>query len=250
MQKHVFNCTALFLLMFSHLHSATTSTSSNVIVDVNMNHVFSQKIEFSNLRKGSINLSFPKIDTAFLAVYGASSPVFVIPVNEMGRMVDISITANLNSTAGSWQIDNPSTSSAIASITQSIKGWFTSLMPISFGGSSASPNLDDPYSNLSVNVPGANSASGNFQSLSGAQLGGSISSSNYSLFTGAGDFAVAVNADSALQIIADGMDVSVASPSLFGDITLTYTVIPEPSSLSLLALGIGGLIALRRARRS
>ena len=35
-----------------------------------------------------------------------------------------------------------------------------------------------------------------------------------------------------------------------GTATLTYTYVPEPSSGSLILLGLGGLVALRRARRS
>lgn len=245
MRKHFLTYLSVLFILSSPSHSASPTITTNYSV-VGLNHVFSQKIEFSRLRANSLDLAFPLVDTAFLMF---SNPDFNIPVNELARVKNISITANLGSTAGSWQIDNPSASSASASITQSIKGWFSSLKPIGFGGTSASPNLTDQYSN-NMTVLGNGTPAGDFEAVSPFPLGGELDSSVFSSFTGAGEFIVKLNAESFLQIDAPGMDVNVMSPSLVGDITLTYTVIPEPSTVSLLALGLTGFVALVRARRS
>lgn len=196
----------------------------------------SQTNSYSTLTTGFRTLTFNLLDTA----YGSN-----VDINDI---ISISITGIINKSAGSWSIENLEGSPVNVDIDQSTKGWFTSTKSIGFTGTQSSANLTSLYYNP-VQIPAFSIITGNFGIDSTGLLGGGLSSSFFSEYLGAGTFDIVVNGLQNVSVVGPGIDQSTTSPRLSGNVVVTYEIVPEPSAASLLALGLGGLIALRRCRR-
>ena len=197
----------------------------------------SQTNSYVNLATGTRTLSFNLLDSAF----GSSVAV--------SDIVSISITGLINKSAGSWTVDNLEGNSVNVDISQTTKGWFTSANSIGFLGTEASPNVLSDFSDTVTILP-FETVSGNFGSAGTGILGGSLASGVFSEYLGSGTFNIVVNGLQSTSVVGPGIDQSTISPRLSGNVVVTYEIVPEPSSGALLLLGIGGLIALRRVRRS
>lgn len=198
----------------------------------------SQTNSYSGLIEGNRVLTFNLLDSAF----GSSVAI--------SDIVSISITGFMNKSAGTWTVLNDENPNSVnVAIDQSTKGWFSSAKSIGFLGTEASPNLFSPYS-TNVTVTSFGTLSGNFGTAGTGPLGGSLASSFFSEYLGAGTFVVDVNSLQSTSIIGPGIDQSSFSPRLSGNVVVTYEIVPEPSAASLLIFGLGGLAALRRVRRS
>jgi len=196
----------------------------------------SQTNSYSTLATGTRNLTFNLLDSA----YGSA-----VDINDI---VSISITGFIDKSAGSWRVENLEGNLVNVDIDQSTKGWFTSTKSIDFAGTQTSPNLISLYYNP-VQVSAFSVVTGNFGTDSTGVLGGGISSSLFSEYLGAGTFDIIVNGLQSVSVIGPGIDQSTSSPRLSGNVVVTYEIVPEPSSASLIILGLGGLVALRRMRR-
>ena len=131
---------------------------------------------------------------------------------------------------------------------QTTKGWFTSANSIGFLGTEASPNLLSDFSDTVTILP-FETVFGNFGSAGTGTLGGSLASGFFSEYLGSGTFNIVVNALQSTSVEGPGIDQSTSSPRLGGNVVVTYEIVPEPSTASLIVLGLGGLAGLRRARR-
>jgi len=221
---------------------------SNILVAASLAVVFgtevraatvtiSQTNSYANLTTGTRTLSFNLLDSAF----GSSVAV--------SDIVSISITGLINKSAGSWTVDNLEGNNVNVDINQTTKGWFTSANSIGFLGTEASPNLLSDFSDTVTILP-FDTVSGNFGSAGTGTLGGSLASGFFSEYLGSGTFNIVVNALQSTSVVGPGIDQSTSSPRLGGNVVVTYEIVPEPSAASLLILGLGGLAALRRTRRS
>jgi len=199
-----------------------------------------QSTNFSGFTSGTRNLSFKLLDTAF----GSS-----VSVNDI---VSISITGLIDKSVGGWVVtgNDPDVANDVT-VNQTTKGWFSSAKSIGFSGTSSSPNLLSEYNQTFSLLPNG-TLSGDFGSASTGSLGGSLNSSVFSEFLGAGTFNIVLNGFQSFLVEGNGIDTSNYNPSpkLSGNVTVTYEIVPEPSAASLLIFGLGGLAALRRVRRS
>ena len=214
-------------------------------------YTLSQTNPFSGLRTGTRDFSFDLIQKRYEGNSAITKDI------EIGQIRDISFTAVIRKIDGSWTFDNPNSVPGSLTITQWIKGWFSSIgknLGINLG-SLSSPTAEWNYAPSTQTVDPLSSLTGNFGGGAPVSLTGNIFSADYGSFLGdkISDtaFAVSFAANSYWDAkTAPGMDVtSLRTPSISGELILSYTVIPEPSAASLLTIGIGGLIALRRTRR-
>lgn len=201
------------------------------------NLTISQTNSYSNLSTGTRTLSFNLLDSAF----GSSVAI--------SDIVAISITGFINKSAGSWRVDNLEGNSVNVDINQTTKGWFTSAKSIGFLGTEASPNLLSTYSDTLTILP-STTITGNFGTAGTGNLGGSLVSSFFSEYLGAGTFDIVMNSSQSTSVVGPGIDQATSSPRLSGNVVVTYEIVPEPSAASLLIFGLGGLAALRRVRRN
>jgi hypothetical protein len=196
----------------------------------------SQTQAYSNLTTGTRTLSFNLLNSAF------GSPVAISDI------VSISITGLINKSAGSWTVQNLEGNGVNVDINQTTKSWFTSAKSIGFLGTEVSPNLLSDFSQAVTILP-FDTVTGNFGTAGTGPLGGSLASSVFSEYLGAGTFNVVVNALQSTSVDGPGIDQSTSSPRLSGNVVVTYEIVPEPSAASLLIFGLGGLAALRRCRK-
>lgn len=198
----------------------------------------SQTNSFSNFTSGTRNLNFNLVDTAFGSTVA------------LGDIVSITITGIINKSAGGWVVtgNDPEVVNDVT-VNQTTKGWFTSLRPVGIEGTSSSPNLNSVYSQIFPLAPNG-TLSGDFGSASTGNLGGSLNSSLFNQFTGLGTFSVVLNGFQSFAVEGNGIDTSNYNPSpkLSGDVIVTYEIVPEPSAASLMFLGAGALLALKRRR--
>jgi len=262
--------TGFLISLVPSLHSATGGyiVSTNSAISTNgLNFVFSQTVSFSDLKTDSLSIRFPYIDTAFLS-YPSVNPSFNMPVDELGRIVKVSISAVINSTDGSVKI-GPNTTALARSYLVYHTAWANILSPdlqargVSLGGGLSflqGANEIDVSGTKSGVVTQGQTINGTFApDFIGYSLGStprSFSTSeqmfgfaDFSKFMGAGDFEVQLDAE-VFSSLGTSLPYEVIPPSFFGDLILTYEIIPEPSAASLLALGLTGLVALRRCRRN
>lgn len=201
--------------------------------------VLSQTNTFSGLTSGATTLSFNLLETA----RGSSV--------QLSDIVSISINGIINKSAGSYTLTNPSFSQFTVDVKRQTRGWFSSIAPIGFTGSSSSPNLFTDY-NVQDTFVGS-TKTGNYRTASTGDLGGLLDASSFSQFLGAGTFDVLVNAAQLDTTQTTFFGTTVyrvdSAPALSGNVVVTYEVVPEPSVLSLLTVGLAGVIALRRLRR-
>jgi hypothetical protein len=196
----------------------------------------SQTQAYSNLTTGTRTLSFNLLNTA------SGSSVAISDI------VSISITGFINKSAGSWSVTNLEEEDVNVDIDQTTKSWFTSAKSIGFLGTDVSPNLFSDFSDT-VTISSFGIATGNFGTAETGSLGGSLASSFFSEYLGAGTFNVVVNALQSTSVDGPGIDQSTNSPRLNGNVVVTYVLVPEPSAASLLIFGLGGLAAIRCVRR-
>jgi len=196
----------------------------------------SQTQAYSNLTTGTRTLSFNLLNSAF------GSPVAISDI------VSISITGLINKSAGSWTVQNLEGNGVNVDINQTTKSWFTSAKSIGFLGTEVSPNLLSDFSQAVTILP-FDTVTGNFGTAGTGPLGGSLASSVFSEYLGAGTFNVVVNALQSTSVDGPGIDQSTNSPRLNGNVVVTYVLVPEPSAASLLIFGLGGLVAVRCVRR-
>ena len=257
----------LIIALVPSLHSATGSiVSTNTSISTNgLNFVFSQTVSFSDLKTDSLSIRFPYIDTAFLN-YSSVNPSFNLPVDELGRIVKVSISAVINSTDGSIKLANTTASSRSYSFTHNASANLQSL-DLQTKGVSLSGGLSFLLSANEIDVYGAKSgfSVGPSQTITETFASGfidytspqrSFSSgeqmfgfADFSKFMGNGEFDVLLDAE-VFSSLGTSLPYEVIPPSFFGDLILTYEIIPEPSAASLLALGLTGWVALRRFRRN
>ena len=200
------------------------------------NLTISQTNTFSSLTTGTRNLSFNLLNSAF----GSSVAI--------SDIVSISITGLINKSAGSWSFTNQDPTAIQVIFSQNTKGWFTSAKSIGFLGTEASPNFLSNFSDTLTVQPG-DTLSGNFGAAGTGPLGGSLSSSFFSEYLGAGTFDIVVNGLLNTSVNGPGIDQNTVSPRLSGNVVVSYEIVPEPSAASLLIFGLGGVFALRRCRR-
>ena len=199
----------------------------------------SQTNSFSTFTSGTRNLNFNLVDTAF------GSTVALSDIRE------ITITGIINKSAGGWVVtgNDPEIANDVT-VNQVTKGWFTSTKSFGFAGTSTSPNLNSVYSQVFSLQP-MGSLNGDFGTDTTGNLGGSLNSSTFNQYAGLGTFNIVLNGFQSFAVDGNGIDTQNYNPSpkLSGNVVVTYGVVPEPSAGALLMLGIGGLVALRRARR-
>ena len=196
----------------------------------------SQTQAYSNLTTGTRTLSFNLLNTA------SGSSVAISDI------VSISITGFINKSAGSWSVTNLEEEDVNVDIDQTTKSWFTSAKSIGFLGTDVSPNLFSDFSDT-VTISSFGIATGNFGTAETGSLGGSLASSFFSEYLGAGTFNVVVNASQITSVVGPGIRQATNPPRLNGNVVVTYALVPEPSAASLLIFGLGGLAALRRCRK-
>jgi hypothetical protein len=200
----------------------------------------SQTNNYSNFTSGTRNLTFNLVDTAF------GSAVALSDIRE------ITITGFINKSAGGWVVNgnDPEVVNDVT-VNQTTKGWFTSTKSFGFAGTLISPNLNSVYSQVFSLQPNG-SLSGDFGTDTTGNLGGSLDSSLFNQYAGLGTFNIVLNGFQSFAVDGNGIDTQFYNPSpkLSGNVVVTYGLVPEPSSGALLLLGMGGLIALRRTRRS
>jgi len=200
----------------------------------------SQTNSFANLTTGTRTLSFNLLDSAF----GSSVAV--------SDIVAISITGIMYKSAGAWTVENLENNGVYVDFYQITKGWFTSAMPsLPFApGSEASPHLISDYDHRIFFQPFEKISSDFGSSDTGGPIGGELLSNDmFSDYLGSGTFDIVVNALQSTSVVGPGIDQSTSSPRLSGNVVVTYEIVPEPSTASLIVLGLGGLAGLRRARR-
>lgn len=205
---------------------------------------FSQTNNFSvpsGFGSGSQTLTFNLADTATGSV---------LALSDIGS---ISITGIINSDGGAWSAQATG-SGATFNVRYTTKGWFESAKPIGISGTSSSPNLLNVYQNPSFFLSGGQSSSGSIPTASTGTLGGALANSAFTDFLGAGTFDINIvmsqaNDGSSVSPTRNGSVSYSSRPTLTGEVVVTYEIIPEPSALSLLAVGLGGL-AMVRSRRS
>lgn len=234
----------LACLFFAQIFQATSHAA--------VSFTLSQTNAFSNLRTGTRDFSFDLIQKRYDGNSQITRDI------EIGQIRDISFTAVIRKIDGSWAFENPNSVPGSLTITQWIKGWFSSIgknLGITLG-SASSPTAEWSYAPGTQTIDPLGSLSGNFGGGDPVSLTGTIATSDYGNFLGDKisdtTFGVSFAANSYWDAVtAPGMDVtSLRTPSISGELILSYSVIPEPSSVSLLALGLTGLIALRRCRRN
>jgi len=195
----------------------------------------SQTRGISNFTTVPRTFNFNLIDTAF----GQSVA--------LSDIVSISITASLNKSAGSWSVEDISESEQFVTVTQSTKAWFTSLKPIGIDGSELNPALDSPFS-LVVGIPAFGMETGDFNTFSTGQFGGSLASADFSEFLGAGTFDIVLNGAQSFLVTGGAVNQNSTPPRISGSVVVTYEIVPEPSAASLIVFSAGALLALRRRR--
>lgn len=275
MRKLVFTYVAILVGLLPSLYAVTggyiLTTNNPTFTNNGSTITFSQTISFSNLRTANIAMRFPYIDLAFLS-YASNDASFILPVDELGRIKKISISAAVNQTDGSFRIgSNTTTENEPYEISH--RAWAnlysTNLqakgIPLTGGlsflsGSSGVSGREINFSGSKTDniVPGASVPDGSFTPAylnyttytsgftTGEQLFGF---EDYSKFMGQDSFVVQLDT-SVFTNLGSGLEYEVIPPSFFGALVLSYEIIPEPSAISLLALGLTGLVALRRCRRN
>ena len=244
------------------VNSVTVTTNAPTFTPFDLTSVrFSQTVSFTNLTTDTLSIRFPWIDTAFLNY----DPLFRTPVNEIARILKVSLSGSINQTPGSIKIgSNTSSSPRSFSIIHTALANFSSpdltARSISLANGLSflqGSNEIDLSGSKSGFVSGGSSISESFDAFLnyGSANGWNFSSneqlfgfSDWSKFMGEGDFVIQLDSE-VFSSTGTSLIYEVTPPSFFGNLVLTYEIIPEPSSASLLALGVGGLIAIRRMRR-
>lgn len=219
----------IVLISLLSLSVAVSAQASTTIL-------LSQTNTFSSLATGSQTLSFN--------LAGASV--------QLSDIVSVSITGTIDKTAGLYTITHPGGfGSFFVNVKRQTSGWFASAKPIGFAGSSGSPNL---FANLNRNdAVNSGSRTLDYGTSSTGLLGGSLATSSFDQFLGAGTFDIVVNAaqlDTTTTTFFGSTVYRVNSePALSGNVVVTYEIVPEPSVTSFFVVGMTGAIALRRVRR-
>lgn len=176
-------------------------------------------------------------------------------------ILNINISYSLQIVGGLFIIDNdansPATVTANFGAELSASSTDVTILNASFqpilGGLSAlntgtfnlAPNQGDGLNDFDGTGPDGATLVGTTQSSSGS---GNVNSIFYSQYAGGGTFNVIAKAKQIGSLsFNSGIETATTPVSALGSVTITYTVIPEPSSLALVGLGTLGL-ALRRRR--
>jgi hypothetical protein len=179
----------------------------------------------------------------------------------LGTLTSITITTNVIKSGGSLFVDNESATAASGNITQSVTITLTSpnvglvnatFQPIGNGISATSTYAAtvgaDDGDGGGVQNTGPDYDGTNFTSVSNSDTG-SVGVFAFGGYTGTGTFVINVSGAQSFDTGAiGGAAVAIDPAAVSGDVTLTYTYIPEPSA-ALLA-GLGMLAVLRRRRIS
>jgi len=199
---------------------------------------YSQTNSFANFTTSPRTLNFNLLDTAFNQSVALSD------------IISISITASLIKGAGTWSITEIDEQTQFVTATQSTKAWFTSSKRIGIDGSESTPALDSPFSQL-IGIAPLATESGDFGTFSTGVFGGPLDGSFYTDYLGTGTFGIVLNGAQSFVVTGGAVNQSSTPPRISGNVIVTYEIaVPEPSSGALLMLGLGGLVALRRMRRS
>ena len=166
----------------------------------------------------------------------------------------ISITGIINSDGGAWSASATSPGATFV-VGYTTKGWFTSTKPIGIAGNVSSPSLLSLYSSPSFFLSGGQSNTGTTPTASSGILGGALANTAFTDFLGSGTFGIDIvmtqnNDGSSTNPSRNGTIMYTSRPTLSGEVVVTYGIIPEPSALSLLLVGLTGLVTLRRTRRA
>lgn len=223
----------------------------------------SQTLNFTNFSTGSLTLSFNRINYP-VGSY-ASEPDYTPGV------VSVNWSFSLGYDKASFIFNNPTGQSRINTQIQHESSFFLTTpstdFPFPYVNSSENdfgyPWGDGAYNDFNM---GQNSWSGE---IYGNGSGGNLDRwanfgrlddpdnpdvrPNYSFFSGSGTFDIVLNASQSFTVQTnDGnLPLPYTSPQKwYGDMTFTYGLlgVPEPSAISLLAVGLG--VVLRRRRRT
>jgi len=173
----------------------------------------------------------------------------------------ISVSVLLNVQGGQVTLDNDGEEVASGSYEFGGKGDISStdvsLLDASFqpvtaevaalttGGFNLDANVGDGPGDYDPTPPDGMLISGTSQSDSDS---GFIASSLFSQYIGAGTFDIDVSIDQWADFGGvSGIEWAVTPVTAGGEVTVVYNYVPEPATMSLLA--IGGLVALRRRRK-
>jgi len=229
----------------------------------------SQTLNFTNFSTGSLTLSFNRINYPVGSyhegdVYDPDKNVWYTP-----GVVSVNWSFNLGYDKGSFIFNNPTGKSHIHTWIQHESSFFLTTpstdFPFPYVNSSeydfGYPWGEGAYNDFNM---GQNSWSGEIWGATGGDLNrwpymGSLESPdspderpNFSFFSGSGTFDIVLDGSQSFTMISnDGNLPFATSPQKwYGDMTFTYGLlgVPEPSAISLLAVGLG--VVLRRRRRT
>ena len=230
-----------------------TAVASILIIEMGLRAetvtYISQTLNFANFTTGSSTFSFNRIDSAV----AATAPF------TLENVASVDFEVNLGYNRGSYNFDNSDGKSFITvGIEHISRYWLTSPSTgFPFTGNfhpekiydftdSYSTFLTMGYEYFESDIRGIGIGS------PGPVAGQQGSYHDFDFFLGTGTFDIVLNGFQSFNVTANSgnLPVSYSAPKFYGDMTITYGLlgVPEPSALSLLAIGLG--LVLRRSRRT
>jgi len=218
------------LILATGLASAETSTQTKTF----------------DFGSGVRNLTFNLLDTAF----GHSV--------QLSDITAITVTAIINqadgvqpASVGATNLSDTITTSVISAVWTG-SGWFTSSnVTLAFAGTSGSPNYSNTNDHGAFEIAPLDVWSAPITSGSTPTLGGEVNSSYYSEYAGSGTFVISMNAFQNFTFIGDGsFQQNYTSSRFTGNVTVTYEVVPEPSTLALFGAAVTGVLVWHRRKKS